>query len=501
MQIGDLIRRAARRFSDAPAVVHGDAVMTFREFDTATDRVGHNLLKAGAQPGDRVGLLLPNGIHALVAYYALAKAGLVRVSLNTRDTRAEHAERLRDAETRFLITDGAAMSEVETTFGAEDLARMMRDGPDEPCDVAREAESLYRLGYTGGTTGRSKGVMLSLRSEYAEIASYLIDLMPDVETGETMLHAAPVTHASGSFFLPTLMRGACNVVLSRFDPGDYLDVLLRTRATRTFLVPTMMAMLLDEPNVADAKSAALKGLYYGASPISPSVAAGSREVFGDVLCQTYGQSEAPMALTLLRADEHDRVGSAGRPYTLAEVRIFDDEDRELPAGAVGEVVARGPIVMSGYWRQPDKTARTLRGGWLHTGDIGHVDDDGFLYLLDRRNDVIISGGYNVYPREVEDLLQSHPRVREAAVVGIPDDTWGEVVHAVVTTNGAVSEAELSDFVRGRIAGYKRPKRIEVWPELPKSSAGKLLRRAVRERARAVPPASPRREDRREAERE
>jgi acyl-CoA synthetase (AMP-forming)/AMP-acid ligase II len=480
VQIGDLIHRAAQRFGDASAVTCGDRTLSFRDFDTATDRLGNALLDSGLTPGDRVGVLLPNGIDGLLAYYALAKSGLVRVSLNVRDTPADHDFRLRDSECRALVTDRPSSAAPEFTFGEEDLARMLADGRDDRCDIARDPEAVYRLGYTGGTTGPPKAVMLSSRSEHSEIVNYLLDLVPDIGRGDVMLHAAPVTHASGSFFLPHLIRGAHNVVLPSFDAGSYLEELERCKATTTFLVPTMLAMILDHPGAEQVSAPALTRLCYGASPISPSVAERAEQVFGRVLAQTYGQSEAPMTISLLRPDEHDRVGSAGRPYSMVEVRVVDEDDREVSPGASGEVVVRGQILMSGYWKRPEETARTMRGGWLHTGDIGRLDEGGFLYLLDRRHDVIISGGFNVYPREVEDTLLGHPNVREAAVVGVPDERWGEVVQAVVSLRAPVDEAELLDWVRPRLAGYKRPRAVHFSDDLPKSSAGKILRRSVRD---------------------
>jgi acyl-CoA synthetase (AMP-forming)/AMP-acid ligase II len=194
-----------------------------------------------------------------------------------------------------------------------------------------------------------------------------------------------------------------------------------------------------------------------------------------------------MTISLLRPEEHERVGSAGRPYSMVEVRVVDEDDREVPRGESGEVVVRGQILMSGYWNRPEETARTMRGGWLHTGDIGRLDEDGFLYLLDRRHDVIISGGFNVYPREVEDVLLGHPQVREAAVIGVTDDRWGEVVQAVVSLREPVGEQELLDWLRPRLAGYKRPRAVHFSADLPKSSAGKILRRAVRDDLAAAKP--------------
>ena len=480
MHVGDLIRRAARRFGDAPAISCGAATMSFTEFDAQTDRLGNALLRRGLQPGDRVAVLLPNGIEGLVAYYAVAKSGLVRVPLNVRDTTEDHEYRLADSGSRALITDRGTSGIVEMNIGLDELEQLISDGSPAPCDITRPAGSPYRLAYTGGTTGRPKAVMLPERSEHAEVVNYLLDLVPDIRAGDVMLHAAPVTHASGSFFLPHLIRGAHNVVVPSFDPGTYLEALERTGATATFLVPTMLAMVLDDPCAAEVDARSLRRLCYGASPIAASTVSRAERVFGRVLTQTYGQSEAPMTITLLRPEEHDRTGCAGRPYSMVEVRVVDEHDRPVEVGASGEVVARGQILMSGYWGRPEETARTLRNGWLHTGDVGRLDAEGYLYLLDRMGDVIISGGYNVYPREVEDCLLGHPAVREAAVVGVADLTWGQRVQAVVATREPVEAHTLLTWAGDRLAGYKKPRRISFRDELPKSSAGKILRRVVRD---------------------
>ena len=490
MEIGEIIRRAAQRFGPAPALVFGRQMVTFRDLDRATDRVGNSLLAAGLRPGDRVGVLLPNGINGLVAFYALAKAGLVRVPLNVRDTPADHAYKLTDSSSRAIIAEKAddfGVPTVAVAFDAADFDSMMASGPDGPCVVPRPPDVPFRLGYTGGTTGRPKAVTLTMRCEHAEIANFLIDLLPDVRPGDRMLHAAPVVHASGAFVLPHLIRGATNIIMERFDPGAFLEELERQAATATFLVPTMIAMVLDDPNVASVRAPALRRLCYGASPIAPATVEGAIAAFGPKLAQTYGQAEAPMAITCLQPDEHDRIGSAGRPYTLVEVAVVDDDDQMLPAGSEGEVVTRGQHIMEGYWNRPAETAEVIRDGWVHTGDIGVFDGDGFLYLRDRKNDMIISGGYNVYPREVEDVLLSHPAVREAAVVGLPDARWGERVHAVVVLRDEVPLDDVLDYAAGHIARFKRPKTGEVWdePTLPKSPAGKILRRTIRDRCRTV----------------
>lgn len=483
MQVGEMIRRAAILYGDAPAVSCEGRVLSFRAFDEATDRVGNALLARGLRPGDRVGVLLPNGIEVLVAYYALAKSGLVRVGLNSRETIREHAHKMTDSGARALFSDGSVAIEtpfLELTFGLDDVAKMMRDGEARPCAVDRAMDAPLRMGYTGGTTGKSKGVVLTTRGEVAEVANYFTDYVPDVRRGDTMLHASPIAHASGSFFLPHLLRGARSVIMPKFDAGKFIELAAREAATCTFAVPTMIAMILEQPGVNDAELN-LRRLCYGAAPIAPAVAQRAERAFGKVLTQTYGQTEAPMTITCLQPEDHDRVGSAGRPYSFVEVRIVDDEDRPLPIGEAGEVCARGEIVMKEYWNNPEATAKTLRGGWLHTGDVGRLDADGFLYLVDRKNDLLISGGFNVYPREVEDVLLGLPGVREAAVVGLPDEKWGDRIHAVVAGSPELDGARLLEAIKRNITDYKRPRGIDVWPELPKSAAGKILRREVRAR--------------------
>jgi acyl-CoA synthetase (AMP-forming)/AMP-acid ligase II len=484
MHVGEMVREAARRYGTRPAIVSGDETLSFIDFDRATDRLGNALLERGLQAGDVVGILLPNSVQGLVIYYALAKSGLVRVSLNTREQDSDHAYKLGVVGARALISEEGHDLDAEIVIRPEEVAAMIESGPDHPCDVPRDFGAVYRYGFTGGTTGRSKAVMLTMANEHAEVANFLVDLLPDTRPGDTMLHAAPVTHASGAFFLPHLFRGARNVVMERFEPGAFLEALERTAATATFVVPTMMSMLLDDPGVEDAK-VSLRRLCYGAAPAAPSLLERAQDIFGPVLANTYGQAEAPMCITCLQPEDHaGRFGSAGKPYTLAQVRIVDEDDRELDPGEEGEVVTRGPHVMAGYLHQPEETAKTLRGGWLHTGDLGTADEDGFITLLDRRHDMIISGGFNVYPRAVEDVLLAHPAVKEAAVVGVVDERWGEKVHAVVSTRAPVAEDELLAFAADRLAGYKRPRSVEFWEELPKSGPGKILRRSVRDEIRA-----------------
>jgi len=494
MQIGALIRRAALHFGDAACLQEGARTLSFREFDRLTDRLGNALQALGLQAGDRVGVLLPNGIDCLVAYYALAKAGLVRVGLNTRETVENHRYKLGDCGARGLIHGGAEGLGVEIEIPAARLHALMATGDAKPCIVDRALVAPFRLGFTGGTTGQPKAVTLTTRGELTELSAFLMDLVPDLAEGDTFLHAAPIAHASGAFFLPAIVRGVRSVVMAKFDAGEFLELAQREKATHSFLVPTMLAMILERPESSSLGSAplALRSISYGASPIAPSVLLRAEARFGRIFAQTYGQAESPMVITCLKPEDHDRIGSCGRPYTCAEVAVVDDDDRFLPPGEVGEIVCRGPQTMAYYWNRPEATAKTFRNGWLHTGDVGRMDADGFFYILDRKNDMLISGGFNVYPREVEDVLLAYEGVVEAAVIGLPDEKWGDRIHAVIAGRSSVDVDALLAHARSQLAGFKCPRSIEIWPDLPKSAANKILRREVRERllARGAAPAAP-----------
>ena len=480
MQIGSLIRRAALYYGAAICLTESTRDVSFHEFDRLTNVIGNALLARGLQAGDRVGVLLPNSIECLVAYYALAKAGLVRVGLNTRETLDNHLYKLADSGCRAVIHDDIEGVELEITIDRAEFAAMFQHTDERPCAVDRALDAPLRLGYTGGTTGKAKAVTLTTRGELAELSAFLIDLVPDLEPGNTFLHAAPIAHASGAFFLPAIARGVRSLVMKKFDAQAFIALAAREQASHTFLVPTMLAMILEQPELAAARFA-LRKIAYGASPIAPSLLTRAEASFGRIFAQCYGQAESPMVITCLRPEDHDRVGSCGRPFTFVECAVFDDDDQLLPPGAVGEIVCRGPQTMAYYWDRPAATEQAFRSGWLHTGDVGYMDDDGFYYLVDRKNDMLISGGYNVYPREVEDVLMAFDGVIEAAVVGLPDEKWGDLVHAVVAGRPDLDVEGLNQHARDKLANYKRPKGISVWSELPKSAANKILRRVVRDR--------------------
>lgn len=480
MQIGTLINRAAVQFGDAPCVTEGDRTLSFIEFDQITNRLANALRARGLNSGDRVAVILPNSIDCLICYYAVLKAGLVRVQLNTRETLENHLYKIADSGARGVVHADIEGVGGDINIDLSELKAMLSDGDDTLCNVSRKLDDPLRFGYTGGTTGKPKAVTLTTRSDLMELTAFLTDLVPDINHRDVFLHAAPIAHASGAFFLPALVRGAHSKVMTKFDASEFLELAEKTQAGLTFLVPTMLAMIMEAPEIDSAKLN-FRRICYGAASISPNLIERAQVRFGRVFAQCYGQAESPMVITCLQPEDHDRIGSCGRPFTVAEVAIFDENDQLLPAGQRGEIVVQGPQLMAYYWNRPEQTAEAFRNGWLHTGDIGYMDKDGFFYIVDRKNDMLISGGYNVYPREVEDVLLSYPGVVEVAVVGLPDDKWGDRVVAVAAGRSNLDAAAMMEFARANLATYKRPKAIEIWPELPKSGANKILRRVVRDR--------------------
>lgn len=481
MQISSLISRAATYFQDNICLTEDSRQVSFREFDRLTNIVGNGLLDVGLIPGDRVGVLLPNSIDCLVAYYALAKAGLVRVGMNTRETQANHLYKLEDSGARAVIHGEQSDFPVEINVNQKMFGELLCSANDVECAVDRDLDAPLRLGYTGGTTGQAKAVTLTTRGELAEMSAFLMDLVPELEVGASFLHAAPIAHASGAFFLPALVRGVHSVVMKKFHPGEFLALAEESKATHTFLVPTMLAMILEEPNI-DTAMTGFKKITYGASPIAPSLLQRAEDRFGRVFAQCYGQAESPMVITCLSPEDHDRVGSCGKPFSFVDCAVFDEKDNRLGPDEVGEIVCRGPQTMAYYWNRPEATEKVFRNGWLHTGDLGYRDSEGFYYLVDRKNDMLISGGYNVYPREVEDVLMSYGGVVEVAVVGLPDEKWGDQIQAVIAVRDPdqFDIEQLKLHAKEHLANYKRPKTISIWDELPKSAANKILRRKVKE---------------------
>ncbi|MEW6639480.1 MAG: long-chain-fatty-acid--CoA ligase [Pseudomonadota bacterium] len=500
------LRKAAAFGSDTTALVSGDTRLDRRTFVDRVARLAAVLRALGMGVGDRVAMLAQNGQPYIEFYFAVLWGGGVIVPVNSRFALPEMIEQLRDASPVVLMVDAHfADLGAELAAAAPSVRAVLHAGPGEARDgafageaaiaAARPAEDALRGGedlacifYTGGTTGRSKGVMLSHRNLWANAAVTAARFGFDEHT--VALHAGPLFHlAAGARVFTTALIGGSHVVIPRFTPIDALEAIARHRVTTVTFVPTMLAMLLELPDLDAHDLSSLRLISYGASPMPEAVLAACLRRFPAVkFAQSYGMTELSPVATILGPEDHapeaprQRLRSAGRPVWSAEVRVVDADDRELPCGEIGEIVVRGPMVMQGYWNQPELTAQTLRGGWMHTGDSGYFAPDGYLYVADRIKDMIISGGENVYSVEVENAVGAHPDVAQCAVIGVPDARWGERVHAVVVRRpGTAPTAEaIIAHCRDLIAGYKCPRSVDIRDEaLPLSSVNKVNKAALR----------------------
>lgn len=498
----EMIRRGALYHGPRPAVLFGDQQLTFTEVDTLSNQFAHALIAGdGLGVGGRIGLLLNNSLYSMAIDFACAKARLVRVPLNSRLSATEQKQMLEGAGVTVLL-HGPDLAErarelqqlvsglkIRSLGGTQDddLLQLARSQPGTPPDRRPEPDDIVLAIYTSGTTGKLKAV-LHTQASWAAITDNVLRNM-EIEAGDIMLHAASLIHASGCFVLPYWMRGGAAAVLPGFAPAAYLDAITRWKPTALNLVPTMIGMLLDHPDTATVDMSSVSTMLYGASPMPRPTMLRALKLWGPRFIQYYGQTEAPLFITVLDKSDHvgphaeKRLAACGRPSIDCEIRLVDEDGNDVAPGDSGEIVLRAPFAMAGYYNAPELNAQTiLPGHWIRTRDVGRFDEDGYLYLVDRTSDMIVTGGYNVYPREVEDALAAHPAVREVVVVGLPDDKWGEVVAAFVARRKetAAEEAELIAFARERLAGYKVPKSVRFIDEVPKSPVGKLLRRAVRD---------------------
>ncbi|MGR7025765.1 class I adenylate-forming enzyme family protein [Geodermatophilus sp. URMC 62] len=495
--IASTLTGARRLHAGHTALRYADRSLTYADLDDAVRRFASALLSSDLRPGDRVAVFAKNCPEYVITMYGVFAAGMVVVPVNAKLAGPELAVVLEDSGARLLVHDtasaalvaGAADAGVRTLEIGAAFDRFLAGGSaDQPvADVPDDAVAW--LFYTSGTTGRPKGAMLTHRNLTAMTWLELADVC-DYRADDVALHVTPLSHGGGLYLLGAIARGSTNLIYSgsSFVPGEVLRLIERERVTViAFLAPTMIVMLLEADAETGADTSSLRRAVYGGAPMHLDSARRMVDRFGAVFVQIYGQGESPMTITYLDLSEgpvdDDRLISAGVPHPGVQVAVLDPDDRPLPLGATGEICVRGDTVMSGYLGNPAATETTLRNGWLHTGDVGRFDEHGRLTLLDRSKDVIISGGTNIYPREVEDALLLHAGVREVVVFGEPDDVWGEsVTAAVVREDGAdVPADELIDWCRTRIAGFKKPKRVVFLDELPTNAYGKVLRREVRDR--------------------
>lgn len=496
MNLGSFLTTIAARYPQHSALRCGDWHIDYATLNRRVDALAAGLVARGLRSGDRVVLWLRNCPEFIEAFFACWKLGVVAVPVNARLRPADVAYHAADSGAAALIHDAefaeaAGQVDVGLRIGTGSSGEVSYDAlltehtgaADQTRPVAEDAPAW--LFYTSGTTGRPKGAMLTHANLTFVAVSWCADLHW-LQPEDVVLCCAPLSHGAGFHALAAVARGAENVVLRHADPATILQTITRHRVTATWLVPTQIRLLLDCPELDRADLSSLASVIYGGAPMYGADLSEAIERIGEVFCQLYGQGESPMTITYLRREEHRRdrpdlevLTSAGVARTGMEVRIADPEDdRIVGIGEVGEIQVRGPAVMAGYWQRPEATAQTLRGGWLHTGDLGRMDERGYVYVLDRLKDMIISGGSNVYAREVEDVLLRHPRVSEAAVFGCPDRVWGEAVTAVVVGN-ALDPDELRAFCREHLADYMRPKRLHIADDIPKNAYGKVLKRELR----------------------
>lgn len=497
MRLVDWLDRGASFDRNRVCVRDDDVVLTYDEVVQATHRIGGALRAAGVGRGVNAAVYGPNSARAVVGVLSVARSGAGWIPANVRATISELTEVLTAGDCRALLYDPEMKGEIDALCTAVPSLQFVRsfneldalpEGPpvlDDPED--RDEVALHA--FTGGTTGRPKGVVLSIR----EVEAMTLTLLASADLGDPPVYLAstPLTHAAGGMCFPVLAKGGTIIVQRGVDPKAVLDAIEGHRVTFLVLPPTAIYMLLADPTVRGRDYSSLRTFLYASAPMAPERLREAIDVFGPILVQTFGQTEAPMICTVLTAAEHAaavapggdprRLASCGRPSVAARVAVMDDDGTVVPQGKVGEVVVRGSLVMRGYDNDPDANAAVSAHGWHHTGDVGYFDEAGYLYLVDRKKDMIVTGGFNVFSSEVEQAVLAHPAVQQCAVVGTPDDKWGEAVTAVVELKPAheLDPQELIASCKQALGSVKAPKRVEIWDELPRSAAGKILKREIR----------------------
>lgn len=507
MDVARLIHRAAAWHRDRIAIEDGvsGAKLTFRQLEDRSNALANALIGLSERREAHVSILLGNRIEFIETDLAITKAAKVKVPIHYRLTAREREYILEHAAVETLFIDDA---EIEWAFDAQRRLPALKNivvvGPSTKAALSYEA--LLGAGstrppgrdvpadmpnivlYTSGTTGRPKGAVLTGRSRLAATTNMWLDEI-DVRASDGMIHVAPLSHGSGSKIMAYYLRGARNIVLQHFDPEHFLQTAERINGTASFMVPTMVGSLIEVRARATLKRQ-LRMITYGGSPIAAEKLREAVEAFGPIFVQIYGSSEAPHPVSVLTREDHvitagkeARLSSAGREVSNVEVRLMDENGNDSEDGLAGEIWIRGENLMAGYLNDPAATAAVMRDGWYRSGDVARRDEDGYLYIVDRLRDMVISGGFNVYPAEVEIALQGHPAVLEAAVIGVPDPHWGEAVKAIVVLRpgSTTSETELIDHCRRVLASYKKPRSVEFVPMLPKGATGKIMKRQLRDK--------------------
>jgi long-chain acyl-CoA synthetase len=502
--LGDIPRKGIRLYRDRECMVFEGRRLTYKELDDRVNRLANYLLSLKLDGFKHIAVLAENCPQYVEIYFAAAKAGYVTVPLNFRLSRNELTTILKDAEAKVLFfgqgyADTAREIARETGIGilvsietqeenCLDYEKLLINFPTIDPEIAVDENQMSILMYTGGTTGRPKGVMMSHRSFMTAMLDLTLTYMFNKD--DTTCIILPMFHAAVWPVFCLLIVGGRVAILRRPELNKVLELLEKEKCTHIVAVPTIYNLLMEHPDLDKFDLSSLKKMSYGGSPIAPVLLKRMIQKFGNIFWQAYGLTEASPVLTVLRPEDHvvegppekaRRLKSVGREHYSPMVRVVREDGSEVAPGEVGEIVGRGKNIMLGYWKMPDKTAETIKDGWLHTGDMGTVDEDGYIYLVDRKNDMIITGGENVYPREVEDVLLEHPAIMEVAVVGVPDEKWGETVKAVVVLKKGTKATgeEIVMFAKSRLAGYKCPKSVDFRSALVKTAAGKIARSQIK----------------------
>ena len=498
MNIAIWLARSAERYPHQAAIAHGTELWCdYAEFAHRAARTAHWLHSQGVQPGDRVMLFLHNAPEYLPLVWGIWWCGAVAVPVNAKLHEREAAWIAGHSQARWAFVDddrapqlAGALHELNAPTSVQsDHGFMLETTRPLLALQAREDDDPAWLFYTSGTTGRPKGVVLCARQLRGCTMAYFGSVQT-VQRGDTMLHPAPLSHGGGMYHLPYVLNAGLNVVprANGFDPHEALELAAHWQKASFFAAPTMVRRLVDAARELPQRPQGLATIVYGGGPMYLADIEEALQVIGPHFAQIYGQGECPMTITVLPQSDvldtghprwRERLASVGHAQSAVELRVCDEAGAELPVGEVGEICVRSELVMAGYWRDPEATAKAIRHGWLQTGDVGRMDADGYLTLLDRSKDLVISGGTNIYPREVEEALLTHPQVAEVSVIGRPDPEWGEVVVAFVVCRQALSVAELDAHCLSQVARFKRPKHYHWVQSLPKNNYGKVLKTELR----------------------
>ena len=509
MNIGTLLTKSARTYPQNLAVACGPERWTYGRFNERVNRLAHAFRRLGVRRGDHVAILMQNLPEMLESMFACFKAGAAAVPINFRLHPDEYAFVIDHSESELVVISSefnAPISQIrdrlsrvrhvialaEAREGMLDYETLIRAESAGFKDEDVHPDDVAWVFYTSGTTAQPKGALLTHRNLLAMTMNFYSDICQGFGPDDVALHAAPLSHGSGLYALPNVGKAAANVIPETvsFDVEKVLEAIEAYGVTNMFAAPTMVKRMAESPALRRYDLRSLRVLNYGGGPMLAEDLRVAIEKLGPCLVQLYGQGESPMTITFLPHRDHvmngapqqmKRLGSVGFARTDVEIRILDGQGNEMPSGGIGEIVTRSDLVMKGYWRNPEATAAALKDGWLHTGDVGYMDDDGYVYLLDRSKDLIISGGENIYPREVEEALIRHPAVFEVAVIGVPHPEWGEAVKAVVVRAPGrdVSGDELIAFCKGRIASFKKPGSVDFVEELPRNNYGKVVKNLIR----------------------